>query len=161
VGGIILGTLIICAITWLLIGASSRPRPSDEQMIDTYNQHKAEFNQLAQMLINEKEFLVIFPEPEHCQVENQRLLKGSDNERCADYVQRFKQLGLNWSYSGSEPLRLQVYAAGLWLAGIYKGYLYTSTTPSPLVSNAEDFQGRKLPIYRQIEGDWYIYLDGQ
>ena len=130
--------------------------------IKHYTQYKTEFNQLSQMLVIEKELLVIFPDTGHCQIEGQKLIDGSENERCGKYIQLFKLLGLQWAYSNPKPLYLSVSSSGLSVSGSYKGYVYTEELPVPpgTVVSSTDTDGLSLPLYRLIEEDWYIYFDG-
>ena len=123
--------LILFLIVWIFFiflpsGPSNdsiaREHPSDEQLIVNYNQHKAEFNQLAQMLINEKTLLIIFHKGNGtCQVENQKLINVASDEKCYEFVKLFKSLGLDWAYGGSEPLWLPVSHYGLSVSGSSKG----------------------------------------
>ncbi len=132
IGGITLGMAIVCVGTCVALNLlyPSPPRPSDKQLIDNYQRHAAEFQELAQMLLKETDLLVIYPKEGHCQIKDQQIITIADNQRCADYARRFKQLGLDWSRSGSEPLWLHVFSEGSIMAGEYKGYLYTSVPPS-------------------------------
>jgi hypothetical protein len=163
VGGITLGMIIVCLGTCLALNllSPSEPRPSDKQLTDNYQQHRVEFQELAQMLLQEADLSVIYPKEEHCQTKNQQIITAADNQRCADYVKRFKQLGLDWSHSGTKSLWLRVFSEGSIMAGEEKGYLYTNESLSPLAESTDDFQGKRLPLYRQIDDKWYIYFDGE
>jgi hypothetical protein len=157
--------LLACVFVFWLSSRSPNfivhSHPSDEQLIDNFTQHRAEFDQLAQMLIEEQELFVIFPDdPGKCQIKDQKLIKATDNSKCNDFVQLFKRLGLEWAYSGSEPLRLPVSFSGISVSGSTKGYYYSSdpsALSSEIVSNTDKASGQS--VYRHIEGNWYIFLD--
>ena len=169
VGIIIFSTLVVCIIGWLLtrIVANSlfqSNHPDDQQLIDNYAQHKTEFNQLAQMLLQETRLLVIFPDSGNCQIEDEKLVNSATDEKCKAYIQLFRLLGLNWAYSGPGTLWLTVSSYGLSVSGSEKGYVYTSQLPTldeggTLVNNIEEASGFLLPYFRNVDDNWYIYYD--
>jgi len=169
IGIITFSTVVVCIIGWLLtqIVANSlfqSNHPEDQQLIDKYAQYKTEFNQLAQMLLQETRPLAIFPDSGNCQIEDEKLVNSATNEKCKAYIQLFRLLGLNWAYSGPEPLWLTVSSYGLGVSGSEKGYVYTSQLPTldgagTLVNNIEEASGFLLPYFRHVDDNWYIYYD--
>ncbi|MCP4595441.1 hypothetical protein [Neptuniibacter sp.] len=132
-------------------------------MISHYMQYEIEFNQLAQMLVDEADILIVFPDDEKCNISenlDQSIMDAVD-QRCNEYVKSFKLLGLEWAYSGDEPLYLSVHSEGLSVSAIRRGYSYTSDPLDLRGEVVESTEGtcKQLPCYRQIDENWYIYLD--
>jgi len=169
VGIITFSIVAVCIIGWLLTRIVTNSlfqsnHPEDQQLINNYAQHKTEFNQLAQMLLQETRLLVIFPDSGNCQIEDEKLVNSAIDEKCKEYIQLFKLLGLNWAYSGPEPIWLTASSYGLGVSGSEKGYVYTSQLPTldgdgTLVNNIEEASELLLPYFRHVDNNWYIYYD--
>ncbi len=75
-----------CSQVWQ--GVAS-PHPSDEAMIRNYHEHKAEFEQLIQMLQAEDEFEAVFPRDARsdggCRLVRQAGSVGVEDAKCAAY----------------------------------------------------------------------------
>ena len=135
--------------------------PTDEQLIQNFEQHKSEFQKLANLLMAEKELLVILPDSGQCQYTNLKSISIGDNPSCAHFVQIFRDLGLDWAYTGNgnSDLWLTVSTSGLAVSGSSKGYYYAvDGIPSytKIVENTDKADGNEL--LRHIEGNWYIFF---
>lgn len=157
VAGVVLTLAAVCLIAYF----SSMPNPpTDDQMMDYYRQHKAEFGLLANKLSAMSTTMVIFPDSAQCQV-GQQMIETKDNEQCAEFIALFRSLDLEWAYVGHVPLYLPVYNWGLTVSALRKGYFY-ATHPSQLWEGemVETTQAPcRHPCFRQIDDNWYIYLD--
>jgi hypothetical protein len=148
-----------CGLLSVSPGSLFCRHPSDQELIDNYYQHREQFNLLAQMLQNETYLLVIFPDGEgRCQTEGQKLILASEHDRCQEYVRLFDLLGLEWAYTGQEPLWMPVSFSGLSVSGSTKGYLYSTERPDELVDDT-DAHRRLGIVFRHIEGNWYIFFE--
>lgn len=158
--GLLIVGVVGCALPSVGSNSLFRSHPSDERLIDNYYQHKNEFGQLAQMLLGEKYLLVIFPAGEgKCQIAGQKLLLASENSRCQQYVRFFNTLGLDWAYSGRDPLMLTVSNSGLTVSGSSKGYCYSTDPPGEIVDDTDANPPYEGIVFRHIDGHWYIFLE--
>ena len=154
--------LSICGfLIWFVI---KYPRPYDNQMLDNYYQHKTEFNELAQLLVSEKELYVIYPSAENCELQDQTIVNAANYDVCNRAVQLGKQLGINVEDAESVDGSYLIWVScqGIFLRGSCKGYAYITSPPDHLVENT-DTDATHDPIsddtlYRHIEGNWYIVL---
>jgi hypothetical protein len=154
---------VVLIVLCLAIFLTSGPHPpSDGELIESYTQHKAEFNELAILLIAQDNRFVVFPDSEQCQIVGERMIEAQSDQKCAELVRYFRFLGLGWAYAGDEPLWLPVYNWGLSVSGLRKGYFYTTDeswflAEGQIVESTED--PCKEPCFRRIDTNWYIYLD--
>lgn len=135
--------------------------PTDEQLFNNFTRHQNEFDRLANMLTSENRLLVIFPDSRNCQVSDQKLVSAADDPQCLQYVEIFKNLGIGWSYSGEEPLYLNVSSVGLSVSGSTKGYYYSSHGPPSygvIVNDAETESVYDQFVFKHLEGNWYIFI---
>jgi hypothetical protein len=155
--GLVLGAVLLATC---LFSPSEDP-PSDEQMIERYVQNEAEFNQLAEMLVSEERLVAVFPDSGKCQIAQQQMVKAGSDARCAELVELFRQLDLGWAHCGYDPLTLAVFHSGLGVSGVSKGYVYASKPQQFKRDFVESTEAscETYPCYRQINTNWYIYLD--
>lgn len=152
--------LTLGALCLIACFASIPHPPTDEQMMDYYVQHKAEFGLLEDKLSAVTTTMAVFPDSAQCQID-QQMIETKDNEQCAEFVALFRSLDLEWAYVGHVPLYLPVYNWGLTVSALRKGYFY-ATHPSQLWDGeiVKTTQGPcRYPCFRQIDDNWYIYLD--
>ena len=157
-------TLVCVATLWI---SFRNPKsifadlPSDNQLIQNFRQHQDEFNQLATLLVSEKNILIISPDSNDCQSVNRKSILAANDPICLRYVNMFKGLGLAWSYVGHDPLWLNVSSTGLSVSGSTKGYYYSSQgspANTTIVENTETSNASGQFIFRHIEGNWYIFV---
>lgn len=158
---IVASFVLVLAALCLISLCAARPRPpTDEQMIDYYRQHRAEFGILEDRLSAASTEMAVFPDSGQCQI-GQQMIEAKDNEQCAEFVTLFRSLDLEWAYVGDAPLYFPVYNWGLSVSALRKGYFY-ATHPSQLpgVDVLETTQGPcRYPCIRRIDENWYIYRD--
>ncbi|MFQ5398279.1 MAG: hypothetical protein ACE5E7_01640 [Anaerolineae bacterium] len=153
------GILIFCLIAFIVLSFSlGYAHPTDEEMIANYAEHKPDFEQLALTLTTETEIRIIFPKDGKCQFEKRKLNDDELSEKCNQYIRAFNLLGLDWTYSGDEPIWLPVSSSGLSVSGSSKGYFFSSIPPKRIVSNTDNWNGFSI-VYRHIEGNWYIFYE--
>ncbi len=155
VSWIMAGFVVLCLV--LFFALMDRPL-SDEDLIENYNQHKAEFNQLAVLLMDQDEYFIVHPGGNRCSQAGKSMAAG-DNRQCAELIRYFKLLNLEWSYAGRAPLWLYTPVAGGW--ELRKGYFYNPEkfqlpVPGQIVSSTN------VPCdglcFRKIDTDWYIFI---
>lgn len=156
---IILGIALLCVV---LFFASGPQPPTDRRLLDHYTLHKTEFSQLAEMFTVEEELLLVYPDDRQCETVGRQHVEAGYSERCDEYLRLFRSLELGWAYIDSEPVYLSAYKWGLTGGhGLRKGFVYT-TDPSHLrgeIAESTETRGSPLPRHRQIDENWYIYLD--
>ncbi len=169
---LVFGMLFVCIATFVLLSLkdSNNPNalfhahPSDEELILNFTKHQDEFEQLAKMLIAEKEIGVIFPDTGRCQLPDQKLIQRTDSQSCAKYVDMFRTLGLDWAYTNlwarKGTLWFTVSNSGLSVSGSSKGYYYSAdgTTHFGVLSENTDNAKGQI-VFRRIEKNWYIFLE--
>jgi hypothetical protein len=123
--------------------------PRDEELASYYYAHKAEFNELAQLLIADNEFEAIDPKEDFggplCSLRGRLGFVSIENPNCADYVQRFRALGFKSADVWAGSFEITVATISTWAPrGTTKGYAYTSKTST-------------IGRYVHIEGNWYVF----
>lgn len=165
-GNIVFNFLFICL---LLSSLSScffgdvleRQHPSDEVLISNFNAYEAEFGKLLRMFQEDKQLERVsdFTRPENPESIN------ISQERIAQYRQMFKKLGLTAGIEGyqeKEMIWFHASTQGLSVTGSSKGYVYTTNKPEKVVDNLDNYKsedGKSFRAFRQIEDNWYLYLD--
>ena len=137
--------------------------PTDEEMITKYTQHKSEFNQLAQTLVADTRIKSIRPSSNACIDFDQQRIAAETDQNCAKLVKGFNSLGIKDSYGDNDTVYFVIATAGLSVSGIRRGYVYT-IDPISFHSRKEIVEAtgkdcQVLPCYRQIDDNWYVYLD--
>jgi hypothetical protein len=129
-------------------------------MLDFYNEHKTEFDRLADMFIAEKDFLLVYGIYGRCETIDRTSIPAGENEKCAEYVRLFKSLEIDWAYINRTPVYLSVYTWGLTGHGLTKGYMFapdTSTLSGVMVKDTGT-RGNQMPRYKKIDENWFIFF---
>ena len=156
-------TLAIAGIaTWLavpLVPTTLVSRPSDSQMIKSFQAYREQYNQLLQMFQTDKRLESVgeqdsdwSPSPESASIDNARLQK---------YKALLAQLHVLSLVRSGAPhgFEFMTYVAGLLNHGYYKGYFYLEKPPSPLVGDTAAPNAPVGDSYRHLEGNWYIWYE--
>jgi hypothetical protein len=153
---------IISLILFALLTGCSSKHPSDQSLLDNFQTHKAEFNQLLQMFLADKGLGRVaydFTRPEH--PEN----IGISSDRLQQYRKLFSRLGLSEGIEGYDEKELVWFhasAQGLSVTGSGKGYAYLTKPPPLIVESLDNYwskDGKSFTAFRHIEGNWYLYFD--
>lgn len=167
---LMLGTFAVFALVIVLLYRAvpftdfkGQSHQSDEQMIANFQQHKTEFEQLRQMILDDKGFTRIdddWTEPSDPQTIN---IKPS---RITEYRKLFQLLNIPRGFSATQDKNEIEFIASSqgWIAsGSSKSYVYLSTRPESLLNNLNQMSLTDKPFgtgYRHIEGNWYLYFYG-
>ena len=157
-GGLVAGLILLI----LCSACSSAKHPSDQALIENFQSHKSEFNQLLQMFLADKGLGRVaydFTRPENPQT------VGITRERLKVYRGLFDELDLSAGIEGYEEKDVVWFHAstyGLSVTGSGKGYAYLKERPKLVVDNLDTYwsqDGRSFTTFRHLEGNWYLYLD--
>lgn len=154
--------------------SDEKEHPRDEELIENFQSHKAEFNQLLQMFQEDKSigrvafnFTRTSSFFEKCKSANSwdgKTVEPSD-ERLAEYRRLFKVLDLSKGIEGyCEKNIIWFYSSsrGLSVSGSSKGFAYVLEKPEITVDSLNDYRFKNdesSPAFRHIEGNWYLFLD--
>ena len=143
-----------------LPGLEERPLPTDQELISNFKQHRAGFDRLRDMVMQDKGLLIITNDrtwPEDPQA------AGVSQSRIAEYRALLKELGIHGGLSASvdrTTIQLTSASRGFVTHGSEKGYEYASEPiRTYLVPNLELLSKGGLG-WRPIEDGWYLYFKG-
>jgi hypothetical protein len=140
-------------------------------MLDNFQAHKTEFNQLLQMFLTDQKLMGVayqWTDPANIQS------AGITPERLKAYDGLFWKVNLGLALRPSLSLRRHhdqedpkavefIFSTrGLAVSGSVKGYVYTVKRPSLVVDNLNTYRsedGKSFTAYRYIEGNWYLFYD--
>lgn len=137
-------------------------RPSDQELIDKFEQNQTNFQTLLDMFLSDKGLERVdydWTSPDNPQD------VGVSPERIAEYHQYFDKLGLPNGIIGfgkKDNISFPIASCGIAVSGTSQGYAYVQTIPELLVDSIEDYRHGKFEsyiIYRHIVGNWYLYYD--
>jgi len=141
------------------------PHRSDEDLIANFQSHRAEFNRMLQM-INEDNGLdrvdYYWTHPENPQT------VGISAGRIDEYRRLFRSAGVPRGFSAFQTKDYVEFIAstqGLSVGGSSKGYLFAKQPPPRVVGNLDTYRTQDtrlspaFPVYRHIEGDWYLFFE--
>ena len=133
---------------------------SDERLIKNFAAHRAEFEQLLTMVIEDKGLTRVdfdWTDP------NNPVQVGVTQGRIDDYRKLMKGLGILGGFSANlerTGIEFITSTQGFVTHGSLKGYLYTRETPLELDSNLDEVLQKGQPYgRRRIEGNWYLFLE--
>jgi hypothetical protein len=142
-----------------LFGLKESPHLSDEQLIENFNSHRPKFEQLRQMIIQDKGLLRITSDrtwPDDPQT------VGISRSRIAEYRKLLNELGIRGLEISKDQKNIQFVSSyrGFATHGSQKGYEYMSEAVNvylvaDLSQLAKGGVGR-----RRIEGNWYLFFEG-
>lgn len=163
--------LISCLVVLLVFGQAGcdasdneQPHLPDKELIANFNAHKADFEKLVSMVLEDKDLTRVdddWTSPRDPQT------IGVSPERIAEYRQMFAKLGLPRGFSATvDKTRIEFIASsqGYVTHGSSKGYLYGDKSFSgEVVESLDEMSLAKRPFgsgCRHIEGKWYLYFNG-
>src|SRR5258706_15795853 len=124
---------IVLAVTVTLLACRSSNHAPDQELINTWRDHKSEFQQLLQMFISDKGLGRVAPN--FTRPENP-ISVGVTPERVKAYRNLCDALGLYAGIEGYDEKEIIWFHAstqGLAVSGSSKGYAHLSKTPALLV----------------------------
>jgi hypothetical protein len=154
--------LLLTPFVFLLFISCSSKHPSDKELLDNFQAHKAEFDQLLQMFLSDKGLGRVaydFTRPGDPQT------VGVTTDRLKEYRRRFDKLELSAGiegYDGKDIVWLHSSTQGLAVSGSGKGYAYLRKPPEMQVQDLDKYwskDGRSFTAFRHIEGNWYLYFN--
>jgi hypothetical protein len=157
----------------LVIGCSlafDTPHPSDDSLIQNFQNHEADFELLVRMAKEDSHVVRIasdftwtdtnaaWPRPES--------ELGFSAERWDEYRRLFKKLELKAGILNYQPdlVLLTASTQGLLTGGSGKGYAYSLKEPSPIVESLDNvsFKGSEKSMnfaYWKLKGNWYLFYN--
>lgn len=154
-------TFLSLGVVLLANGCTSK-HPSDQTLLNNFQTHKSEFNQLLEMFLADKglgRVAYSFTRPERPES------IGVSPDRLGEYRKLFGRLGLSEGIEGyveKDTVWFHASAQGLSVTGSGKGYAYLTKPPPLVVDNLDNYRsqdGKSFAAFRHIEGKWYLYLD--
>jgi hypothetical protein len=143
----VLATSILCAC------GLGRP-PSDAAMIEHFRRERPAFDDLAEMVAQDRLIGHLNPDSLPAQSPEQRV-------RRETYRKLFRRTGCRWfirDEDGRIDCNVPYPMSGGGVAGTgFKGYVYSTTAPSPLRPTLDADDGERfVDVYRHVEGSWYL-----
>ncbi len=132
--------------------------PPTSTLILNFQNHRAEFNQLLQMFLQDKSAERIAPA-------FTRPANAPSPAELAEYRALFTRLGLQVGIEGYGEKRQVFFIAstfGLSVSGSGKGYAYCVERPALVVDDIDHYRspdGKSFTAFQHIEGNWYLYFD--
>ena len=144
------------------MNACANDHPSDKALVENFQAHKADFNELLQMFLTD-DGLVRVDLDRTDPKETEAL--GITEARLVNYRTLFRKLGLTRGisgYGGKKRILFLSSTKGLGISGSGKGYAYSITPLEPIAENLESYEskdGKSFTVYKHIEGNWYLFFD--
>lgn len=137
---------------------------SDKELLENFYQHQNSFEQLREMIIQDKiidRIDVDWTSPGASEL----AAHGITHKKIKDYRKRMEKLGIKrgfsvYGYQGE--IKLITSAQGLVTGGSSKGYVYRETEPKPLVDSIDHYRHpnpHSYSIYQKIKPNWYLFYD--
>lgn len=166
------GFAIIFVISvFSLFGCGEKEHPTDAVLIENFNVHRGEFEELLQMFKADRSlgrvgdgFTRTASFVEKCTGPNAWNGKEIEvtKERLAAYEQLFIKLGLRGGIEGYCEKDQVVFIAsskGLAMSGSSKGYAHFVNPPKLIVDSLDTYRSPdEVTTFRHIDGNWYLYL---
>lgn len=140
---------------------AGQPHLPDKQLIENFRIHRAEFEKLVAMIVEDKGLTRVddnWTEP-----------ASYDAARVAEYRKLFKIVGTQRGVSATvdrEAIEFIASSQGFVTHGSAKGYLYAKKCPFQLgktVESLDEMSSGERPTgsgCHHIEGQWYLYFQG-
>lgn len=164
---------IICVpilIVYFLIGTAfmgdNSPHKSDDEMIASFQAHKAEFETLVEMVKQDKNLKRVdgtWTEPKEPET------IGISQTRIASYrnLLRATETPRGFSHYSPNSILFIGSSRGLAVSGSSKSYVvFLDGKPDKIVENIDEYRKiiatdltnpqNEYPVYKHIEGDWYL-----
>jgi hypothetical protein len=137
---------------------------SDAEMMRTFNEHRAQFEELIQMIQYDAGLRRVddsWTDPAD------PTTVGVSPERIALYRSKMNAIGIARgfaAYGGPDSVEFLASAQGLVTGGSMKGYAFARVPPKPIVVDldlvAKMGRGTKIsPTYRRIDEQWYLVYE--
>ena len=167
-------SLFLLSLIALMAGCSpvSGPsHPSDEQLIQNFQKHEAEFNLLAEMSNQDSQVRRIAPTftwlQNNAAWPRPESELGFSEQRWDEYRRLFKELKIADGLARNDPRQptlIFFFASthGLVTSGSAKGYVYSDEELSPIVDSPELEQAdmkNTLRVFKRLKGKWYIFYE--
>lgn len=166
-------TIMVFAFSSLLLSCDGREHPKDAILIENFNAHRGEFEELLQMFQADRslgrvgsDFTRSASFFEKCTGPN--AWNGNEPEvsedRLKDYRTRFAKLGLAAGIEGycdKDWVLFYASTQGLSITGSDKGYVHLASPPKKVVEDLDTYWSddkKSFTAYRHIEGNWYLYF---
>jgi hypothetical protein len=133
--------------------------PTDHQLEERLRSNQSDFDRLVVMLSEDNEIVrlddkfVFFTEGANREVPEERLRA---------YRDLFAKLRLERGFHRDRDNALRFIASARDVgASSEKSYIYSTTPPTPLVDSLdyviERDRGEQKPVYKKLQGSWYLY----
>ena len=159
---------LLISLTLVLEGCGA---PSDASIIARFNAHRAEFNQLVEMLRTDG-----IEGRLRC---DRRSTEGDDAVRGqqpisaphrSEYEKIFQDYGCDtavYYYGGNGIAHFPLWSKGMLWAGAGKSVMFIpDNTPTPLLASTDNYHWTQrdhaqggVTLYRHIDGPWYVEYD--
>jgi len=135
---------------------------SDEQLIAKYQREKASFSHISELIRKDERLTAVSGNPKT------RVAAIHDGVPVADvdaYARLLKKLGVNQELTGVQGLGdfcliTSDIVYGPFDTGVIKGYVFSPTNPQPQARDLDDpkaIDRNADTVYRQIDGNWYLF----
>lgn len=165
VGAVIVALILLVAILRpqlldRVLGLKEPPHLSDEELIANFYQHRAVFEQLREMTVQDKGLV---------RVDNNKILPASIQvplARIEEYRKLLRRLGIRGGIEVSKDRRHIGFIASFrgWAThNSEKGYVYTEepVKAQDIVDDLDHFKEHEVGSgMRRIEGNWYLFFEG-
>ncbi|HYX72053.1 MAG TPA: hypothetical protein VE732_04725 [Nitrososphaera sp.] len=153
--------ILLLSWTWT---SGDIPHKSDEELIANFQAHRSEFNQLLEMISQDKGLQRV--DDNWTRPENPQTI-GISQERIDAYRKLFGSAGVPrgfYAFHDEGVFEFIASAQGLAVSGSSKGYIYSTNPLTRVVANLDNYHLLEnkpygYPIYRHIEGNWYLFFD--
>ena len=173
---VILLCFLVCfvALTWgfLAIVFPSNKPPREKQLIENFYAHRAAYERLRDMLLEDKELLQVASwGVETKKSRFPRIPPDGDfpANRYNEYLAQFKQTGSKLALrdEGDYPMVCISAWAGGWAGDTrHVDICWINRQPADRVTNLDDYHKNsghnghpRSGVFRQIEGNWYLWAD--
>ncbi len=161
-------------ILLLALTACAKRDPTDDEMLQNFQQHRAEFEQLRIMVSADRGLQRV--DQDWTKPDDPAAI-GISKERIAEYRRMFRRLGIPRGfqcYGDRSEITFIAHAEGLAVAGHAKNYVWSQSEPDELVDSIDRFRVQEIRqyrdyldgktktfqkhwnVYRRIEGNWYL-----
>ena len=163
------GLFVIAFLGWALL-YDPRPNPSDDALIDYFNQHRIDFDRLVSMANEDDSVRAIYGNEvmwNDGSIRRVSVADGVSTERWNEYRNVFARLNEyenNSITKRTDQLRISASIDvseldNLESVVVVKGYAYSVSELTPLVDSLDNMAGRMGSYYRRIDQHWYLYYD--
>lgn len=168
----LVSALLLPILAGLLLSCDNE-HPPDSRLIANYQSHEADFQKMIRMVKDDSNVVRISPDftmlGDNYKWPRPESELGFTKERWEEYRQIFRKLeledGVAWYTIKKGPVLLlaSVKSRASNSGGSTKGYAFSTEPLSPVLESLDDvrFDGTtrhpKLPVYRKITDNWYLY----